>query len=305
MFADNIGPVSDHRRGEAESALVYPVFSRRAGGLSVGINLFPARKICNFDCPYCEVHHFVNRTEFDPERLRTELDAWAAARDPSLPVKDLCISGNGEPTRSPHLAAALAIIVAFRDRALGGRGGGTDIVLITNSTGFTDPGIAALLAQASARDGLRIWAKLDGATPETFGLLSGSRISFARTVAGIADFARGTPVTIQTMLCAVDGVRPAAADAIALGNLLAGLLRQGAMIDEIHLYTKARPDSHGRTEPLADDELRALGDPVARAVPVPVRIFGERGELEGERAGVFAGSLAGAPPPRPAAGNAR
>lgn len=37
-----------------EESLIYPVFSRRLQGLSVGINTSPQR-VCNFECVYCEV----------------------------------------------------------------------------------------------------------------------------------------------------------------------------------------------------------------------------------------------------------
>ena len=43
-----------HERSFEANRFVYPVLSRRAGGLSVGINLNPD-KICNFDCIYCQV----------------------------------------------------------------------------------------------------------------------------------------------------------------------------------------------------------------------------------------------------------
>ena len=34
--------------------LVYPVVSRRANGVSIGVNLSPT-KLCNFRCVYCQV----------------------------------------------------------------------------------------------------------------------------------------------------------------------------------------------------------------------------------------------------------
>lgn len=44
----------DHRRELDENRYVYAVVSRRARGLSIGVNLNPD-KACNFDCPYCQV----------------------------------------------------------------------------------------------------------------------------------------------------------------------------------------------------------------------------------------------------------
>ena len=43
-----------HPRSYRENLFVYPVLSRRARGLSIGINLNPD-KVCNFDCVYCQV----------------------------------------------------------------------------------------------------------------------------------------------------------------------------------------------------------------------------------------------------------
>ena len=46
--------VTDHDRGSAALRYVYPVVSRRAGGVSVGINLNPDNA-CNWRCIYCQV----------------------------------------------------------------------------------------------------------------------------------------------------------------------------------------------------------------------------------------------------------
>src|SRR3990167_10354608 len=45
---------TDHDRGSAALRYVYPVVSRRAEGVSVGINLNP-NNACNWRCAYCQV----------------------------------------------------------------------------------------------------------------------------------------------------------------------------------------------------------------------------------------------------------
>jgi wyosine [tRNA(Phe)-imidazoG37] synthetase (radical SAM superfamily) len=65
----------DHSRRFASNKFVYPVLSRRSGGISLGVNLNPD-KVCNFDCIYCQVDR---RTDSDMrfvemERLLSELD---------------------------------------------------------------------------------------------------------------------------------------------------------------------------------------------------------------------------------------
>ena len=51
-----------HRRQLLQNRYVYAVVSRRAKGLSIGINL-NVDKICNFDCPYCQVDRTVPLTD--------------------------------------------------------------------------------------------------------------------------------------------------------------------------------------------------------------------------------------------------
>ncbi|MBS0311602.1 MAG: radical SAM protein, partial [Proteobacteria bacterium] len=45
---------TNHDRDSAGMTYVYPVVSRRAGGVSVGINLNP-NNACNWACVYCQV----------------------------------------------------------------------------------------------------------------------------------------------------------------------------------------------------------------------------------------------------------
>ena len=68
----------DHTRRFAGNRFVYPVLSRRSGGISLGVNLNPD-KICNFDCIYCQV----DRTR-QSETTFVETPALLAELDRSL-----------------------------------------------------------------------------------------------------------------------------------------------------------------------------------------------------------------------------
>ena len=67
---------ADHGRTYRENKFVYPVLSRRSGGISIGVNLNPD-KVCNFDCIYCQVDRRSEaETRFvETDRLLAELDA--------------------------------------------------------------------------------------------------------------------------------------------------------------------------------------------------------------------------------------
>ena len=127
---------SAHPRTFRTNTFVYPVLSRRSGGVSVGVNLNPD-KACNFDCIYCQVDRskkppevFVQLDPFEAE-LRGVLEGlkpggwlWSEPEFASLPeakrrVTDIAFSGDGEPTTfrnfSEVVRRALLTIADLRD----------------------------------------------------------------------------------------------------------------------------------------------------------------------------------------------
>ena len=237
MIQSPIAPIENHRRRE-KGVLVYPVYSRRSGGLSVGINLFPGQKQCPFDCPYCEVFPFSTNAEFFLEQMEADLRAAiAAAQERNVPVNDICFSGNGEPSLSPDFPAALKLADCIRREMVSA----AELVLITNGAGLLQPEIFSLLQNAAA---LNIWLKLDAGTPQWYQKLNRTAIHFEKLIAKIKDFAASAPVTIQTMLCAVDGKGPPEEEAQAWENLtleLAVIAAAAGGIRKIQIYGKARP----------------------------------------------------------------
>ena len=260
----SIGTVENHRKRE-EGVLVYPVYSRRSGGLSVGINLFPDSKICSFDCPYCEVFPFSAGADFTLPRLETELEAALAdARKRNIPVRDICFSGNGEPTQSPHFPAALEKAFRLRDR----EATEAELVLITNGTGLLREECFELLRGAACGDhaaenvqdkdrALRIWLKLDAGTPAWYRAMNRSSVSFELLLEKILAFVKCAPVILQTMICTIDGKAPPAEEAQAWETLVLKLAhaapRNSAFgLRTVQIYGKARS---------------APEDPLAAALP--------------------------------------
>jgi len=286
--------VSVHDRGEDQSSLVYPVVSRRSGGLSVGINLFPDGKRCSFDCPYCEVRPFVGNRVFSAEALEAELEAFLAAGYKAAwapqPVRDLCVSGNGEPTLSPHLWEALEICAAARRRHPDILApGACPIVIITNSTGFMDEETARRLAEFARSEPLDIWAKLDAGSQERFALMSRSSYRLDDISDALGDFARSTPITIQTMVCGMDGAAGGAvgaaakavndAEALSYAARVDAMLEKGAAIKAIQVYTLVRAPLEAGISALSDEAVMRFVGLVSGALnrPLPVYGYGERG----------------------------
>ncbi len=278
--------MAEHRRDREAGRVVYPVISRRSGGLSLGINLFPDAKLCSFDCPYCEVFPIApGMPGFSIVELESELGAFLDSYDQGPapePLRDICLSGNGEPCLSPHLGGVLDLLARFRgDLPL--RLGRPEIVLISNSSGFSDPGVSDLLERFYRDEGLVVWAKLDAGNERLFRAMSGlgaaGGLSFDGIVAGLLAFSRRVPVVVQTMLCGLDGAAPSASDLEDYSALLSRLVREGARVREVHLYTFARPCPSGRCSSLDDAALAGAAAFVQASTGLRVRAFGRSDEL--------------------------
>jgi len=277
MFLRNDpSPIENHRERE-KGVLVYPVYSRRSGGLSVGINLFPDQKSCPFDCPYCEVFPFLTNAVFSIEQLENDLRSVIAdAGEKNIPVRDICFSGNGEPSLSPDFPQALELAGRIRSELVPS----AKLVLITNGAGLLDQKIFSLLVETTAGDlALDIWLKLDAGTSRWYQLINRSGIPHDKLIAKIKEFAALAPFTIQTMFCSVDGEDPPPDEARAWESLVLELAAIAAgKIRKIQIYGKARPspdDPKAQELPLTYLEERAasLKQALGGTANIPVEVF--------------------------------
>lgn len=274
-------PVEDHRGDREAGAIVYPVLSRRSGGLSLGINLFPDVKRCSFDCPYCEVFPFVSDLRFSLPALERGLRrAVAEAGGAGLPVKDVCFSGNGEPTLSEDFPEALGAAARLRDELCPS----ASLVVITNASTLSDGPTSSFLRQATAprSEGghdLDLWVKVDAGTEAWYRAMDRSALPYDVLIRGISEFLASAPGTIQTMLCAFDGHPPPPEEEEAWLDLALRLTKGGG-VRRFHLYGKARPAPEDpKTEPLPTRVLEARGEKLRSALAragwpmVPVEVF--------------------------------
>ena len=237
-----INPVNNHRSRE-KGMIVYPVYARRSGGLSVGINQYPDKKFCSFNCPYCEVFPFSTKTHFSLEQMEHDLQAVIDdALIQNIQVKDICFSGNGEPSLSPDFPEALARASRIRRELIPH----AQLVLITNGTGLLEPHLFSLLRDSAVSFALNIWLKLDAGTSSWYDKINRSAIPFAERTAKIKAFAACAPVTIQTMLCAIDNETPPPEEAQTWETLVCELAviaknSAGGGIRKVQIYGKARP----------------------------------------------------------------
>ena len=119
-----------------DSTIFGPVISRRLGE-SLGINLLPNnRKICNFNCIYCEcgptysanIRNFNIPTRAEvKEKLESRLNY---IKNKGLFINTITFAGNGEPTLHPEFPEIIDDTIELRDNYLPG----TNIAILSNST---------------------------------------------------------------------------------------------------------------------------------------------------------------------------
>jgi len=124
-----------------------PVKSRRLG-VSLGINLLSAkRKICNFNCIYCEcgwtrniekaVSHLPHRKEVF-EALELKLSEM---KEKNQTPDVITYAGNGEPTLHPEFPGIIDDSIALRNKYFPA----AKIAVLSNSTTISNPLIKAAL----------------------------------------------------------------------------------------------------------------------------------------------------------------
>lgn len=274
-----------HPRNFADNRFVYPVVSRRSGGVSVGINLNPD-KVCNFDCIYCQVNRVSqSETRFvEQEQLLAELDAmlllvtsgelfqdekFAATPDHLRRLNDIAFSGDGEPTTHRNFDQIVAACAEVKRRH------GLDavkMVLITNASRFHRPAVARGLAILDENQG-EIWAKLEAGTDEYYRLVERTTIPFQLILDNITAAAQIRPLVIQALFMRIAGEPPPEAEQEAFCDRLNEITAASGQLRLVQIYTVARPPAEGFVTPLSPTEVDALAALVRRRTGLPTAAY--------------------------------
>lgn len=238
----------DHDRYTEGLRYVYPVVSRRAQGVSVGINLNP-NDACNWRCAYCQVKGltFGKGPAIDQSRLEGELRSMLESivrgsfledRAPvgSRRLNDVAFSGNGEPTSSPDFGSSMetaGVVLNELDLL-----GSLPIILITNGSLAHKPDVQKGLRRAKDLGGVA-WFKLDGASDASLQRINDCKTGIAKQLQNLRTTASLLPTWIQTAIFERDGLIMEGEFEDYLANL-AQLKADGVPIEGVHLYGLAR-----------------------------------------------------------------
>lgn len=239
--------VSDHSRDSAGMTYVYPVVSRRAGGVSVGINL-NVNNACNWACLYCQVPNLTRGgpPPVDLDLLENELkrflhDATVGdflvknAPPEARRLVDVAFSGNGEPTSAPEFAEAVERVGGvLREFGLLGR---VKLRLITNGSLLHRPLVRRGIARIGELDG-EVWFKIDRATSAGIEAVNGVRIAPEKVRESLLACAELAPTWVQTCYFMIDGEEAGLVERSAYLELIESVREK---IKGVHLYGLARP----------------------------------------------------------------
>ena len=116
-----------------------PIHSRRFGK-SLGVDLSPGKKQCNFDCLYCELEPKRTMEAYDDVVSVAEVvGAIKQALEVHNDIDFITLTANGEPTLYPHLNELIDEINAFK--------GNTKTLILTNAANIDDEQIQEALVK--------------------------------------------------------------------------------------------------------------------------------------------------------------
>ena len=237
----------EHNRDITDMLYVYPVVSRRAGGVSIGINLNP-NNACNWRCIYCQVPGLVRGSAppIDLGRLESELRQMLAdilrgdfmqqhVAPAARHLEDIAFSGNGESTSSSEFPQAVTLVErVMREFDLLGR---IKLRLITNGSLIDRPGVLDAIAHLARCNG-EVWFKVDAATSEGIARINDVRLNPLGVLERLRSCAQACPTWVQTCVFALDGNPPDAHETQAYLDLLR---KAQDVLAGVHLYGLARP----------------------------------------------------------------
>jgi wyosine [tRNA(Phe)-imidazoG37] synthetase (radical SAM superfamily) len=262
----------DHSRFQEGFKYVYPVVSRRAGGLSLGINL-NTNNACNWRCIYCQVPDLIRGAPppVDLGSLEEELSVFldqilnGTYLEDQVPtgqrrLNDIAFSGNGEPTSAPNFLNAVKAVRRVRVRAEVPEAVKT--VLITNGSLMHQAKVIQGVEELADING-EVWFKIDRATVEGAQLINDTKFNKSRMMSSLQASANVCPTWIQTCLFKLDGLTPTDADLDAYVALLKEARARGIPFRGVLLYGLAR-ESHQpesvRLSSLDDGWLNVFAD---------------------------------------------
>ncbi|MES2012148.1 MAG: radical SAM protein [Pseudomonadota bacterium] len=280
MTLQNFLTVADHNRDVSGMKYIYPVVSRRAGGVSIGINL-NVNNACNWRCVYCQVPNLTRGTPppIELDVLEQELRSFLTnvlhgdfmeryVAEPDRHLKDIAFSGNGEPTSAKEFPQVVQLVgKVLREFGLldVNQPEPIKVRLITNGSLMDKQQTLDSVAELAKCNG-EVWFKLDAGTKEGIARINDVNLNPESHIERLKRCAVVCPTFIQTCMFGFDGQPPQESDIVAY---LALVSQVKSLIQGVHLYGLARPSLQNEA-----DRLSRLSPEWLEAVAQRIRELG-------------------------------
>jgi len=250
--------IHDHSRELSGLKYIYSVISRRAGGLSVGINL-NVNNACNWQCIYCEIPNLTRGTPppIELDVLEKELRFFLheiihgdyMEKNVSLEdrhLKDIAFSGNGEPTSAEEFPEVISIVKKLLEEF--NLLHKLKIRLITNGSLMHQASVIKSVEMLKEMNG-EVWFKVDAATEESIKTINQVNLKPHQILERLKMSTNACPTFVQTCIFSIQGKGPSEKDIKAYVDLINEVKNN---IQGVHLYGLARPS----LQPLAKNLAR-------------------------------------------------
>ena len=229
-----------------------PILSRRFGK-SLGVDLSPSKKQCNFDCLYCELKPSVTMSEYgDVVSVDEVVNAIKEALDTHPNIDFLTITANGEPTLYPHLRELMQEINSFK--------GDIKTLILSNSSTIYKREIQETLMLFDV-----VKLSLDCATQKCFQKIDRSlNISVEDIKKGILEFNKKYKGELNIEILFVKGVNDKESEIKVLNDYLRKL-----NVNRIDISTIDRPPAYN-VLPLSYKELVDISLQFDKSLPINI-----------------------------------
>jgi|Deesub1362B_J571_1020462.scaffolds.fasta_scaffold02307_5 wyosine [tRNA(Phe)-imidazoG37] synthetase (radical SAM superfamily) len=237
-----------------------PVPSQRLG-ISLGIDPIP-RKVCSFNCVYCEVARTscltLERREYIPtEEILQEIREWLA-QNRSRP-DFFTFSGSGEPTLHSGIGKMIAAIKEMTD---------TPVAVITNGSTLFMAEVRKDLLQADV-----VLPSLDAARADTFRRINRPfrQLNLEKILFGLKQFRQEYSGQIWLEILLVKGLNDSYEEFEALEKAVKDIRP-----DKIQITTVTRPSGADHAEPVSYETMTTLATMLGPKAEVAVQFSTDR-----------------------------
>ncbi len=239
--------IHDHSRELSGLKYIYSVISRRAGGLSIGVNL-NINNACNWQCIYCEIPNLTRGSPppIELNVLEDELRFFlheiihgdymeknVAIEDRHL--KDIAFSGNGEPTSAEEFPQVILIVKKILEEF--NLLHKIKIRLITNGSLMHKESVLEGIQVLAKMNG-EVWFKVDAGLEESTKVINQVNVKPQQAIDRLKRCSEICPTFVQTCIFTIDNKEPNNKEIDAYIKLIDSAKKS---IKGVHLYGIARP----------------------------------------------------------------